>query len=418
MFDDEPGVRTRKRIQTWREPRGWWGFQSPTTGARYDFESFVQTRETTTDRHPTGWAERNKLLGKESVKSLPPKTVLALRRNDYGGFFLTEKQAYECKSTIFGKQFSQGTTVYYSNVPTLGQSDQAITPTSTIWPVLGSADLQELYGLGSTAIAAVMPSQPAESVSTILGELREGLPRLTRRFASLQESANSTASNYIAYEFGVKPMVSDVVSVTRSLQRYDQILAKLERASGDLLHRTYTFQDETSTTQLSSGTAVTWPQPATQVSPGSGVKTTSLISYKKTWFTGAFSFYFERARGAVNQLMTFLQQFGVAPSADTFWNLTPYSWLLDWFANFGDVVFNATYLHQNNQVMNYGYLMQTTILTKRVEWHGGGSHSIQDFTVSRKVRLKASPFGFGLKYDDLDTRQKAILVALGITRAT
>jgi hypothetical protein len=33
-----------------------------------------------------------------------------------------------------------------------------------------------------------------------------------------------------------------------------------------------------------------------------------------------------------------------------------------------------------------------------------------------KQRLPATPFGFGLTFDGLSTKQKAILTALGITR--
>jgi hypothetical protein len=63
--------------------------------------------------------------------------------------------------------------------------------------------------------------------------------------------------------------------------------------------------------------------------------------------------------------------------------------------------------------------MRTSEITHRYEFtpQSGGT-SQQDFTVIRKLRIKASPFGFGLSEEDFTDFQKSILLALGISRAT
>jgi hypothetical protein len=93
---------------------------------------------------------------------------------------------------------------------------------------------------------------------------------------------------------------------------------------------------------------------------------------------------------------------------------------MDWFANYGDVIFNISYLFGNSQVINYAYLMRTVTLTRKIEWGSsstlGGSGL--EFSVVRKMRIRASPFGFGVNESDLSVTQRAILAALGITRVT
>jgi len=39
------------------------------------------------------------------------------------------------------------------------------------------------------------------------------------------------------------------------------------------------------------------------------------------------------------------------------------------------------------------------------------------FVVETKRRIPATPYGFGLKWDEFSSRQKAIIAALGISRS-
>lgn len=114
----------------------------------------------------------------------------------------------------------------------------------------------------------------------------------------------------------------------------------------------------------------------------------------------------------------YLEVLGAAPSVDTFWNLSPFSWLSDWFVNFGDMLGNLSYFHEHGQVMNYGYLMQTTELTRTVEWASRYGTTVESFRNVRKARIKASPFGFGLTWNGFSDFQLSILASLGIQRLT
>lgn len=375
----------------------------------------VQTREECWDSELSLWPTAQYLL---HSRRHPPKLKRRLRRLDLGNEFRLEKQEYKPLTTQFSAQ--AGSSVYYwANIPLVGSGDGNITPANTKFRTLPQYDELALWGLGSTAIKACAPGLPETSLSSTVGELREGLPKLIFRVGSLREAMNTGGSNYLGYHFGIKPLISDIKEITKGIQKMDDTFAKLEDESGRLLHRGFQFDPTFKVTPVSVTTGIrSWPQPALTVAPAAGVRTIVDFDETETWFRGAFSFYFARTRSALGELNAFLGQLGAAPTADTFWNLLPYSWLADWFGNFGDAIFNASYFHDFNRVMNYGYLMQHTKLTRRVEWTSSSGSSTEDFIVERKVRVRASPFGFGVSWESLSDYQLSILAALGITRVT
>jgi hypothetical protein len=380
----------------------------------------IRTHEKTIDKSNTGWALIESLW---RAGKLTTHQKNFWRKQDLGGPFLNERQNYSQIVPFFSKKVRFGSPpnglVYQNNQQVIGFPIGAITPTSTVWPQLSPDDEQELWGMGSTAIKLTAPALPREGVAVFLGELREGLPRLARNLGSLPEIANSSSSNYLGYQFGLRPLLSDIKSISSTIKNMDKELRRLEDQSADLIHRKYSFDDTRDETLIETSTVTAWPGAPSNVHPGTGSRKKFKIEHNKTWFAGAFSYYFPRAREGLSVLRTWLDELGAGVNVDTLYNLTPYTWLMDWFGNFGDVLFNLSYFTQNSQVLNYGYLMRTSEITHRYEFtpQSGGT-SQQDFTVIRKLRIKASPFGFGLSEEDFTDFQKSILLALGISRAT
>jgi len=419
------GLRERSRDQY----QGWiageyWVTPFPTGAEQHvATAASIRTHERTVDKESTGWPLIHAFWKAGRLTNHQKKFW---RKQDLGGPFLNEKQTYTQFCSTFAKEVKIGNQnnylKYYNTQSCLGWPVGNITPTSSVWPTLSPDDEQELWGLGSTAISRVAPVVPKAGLSVFLGELREGIPRLARKFYDLESSANSVSGNYLAYQFGAKPFIRDIKSITGTILNMDRELARLENQSGDLLHRKYSFEDTSSEQFVSASTVNAWPGAPSNVHPGTGLRTEYLLTKEKTWFTGAFSFWFPHVRQGLDELKTYLDVLGAGVNVDTLYNLTPYSWLADWFGNFGDVLFNLSYLQTNSQVVNYGYLMRQSTVTRRFEWQGGttaaGRFSSQDFTVERKMRIKASPFGFGLTDKDLTPFQWSILAALGIQWAT
>jgi hypothetical protein len=100
------------------------------------------------------------------------------------------------------------------------------------------------------------------------------------------------------------------------------------------------------------------------------------------------------------------------------WEVLPWSWLIDWFYNIGDVLNNLTTEVADNQASTYAYIMGHT---KR-KYSMTGTDGIKTASVSRvfeaKVRQKVHPFGLASADSPLSTRQLSILAALGVQRGT
>jgi len=113
--------------------------------------------------------------------------------------------------------------------------------------------------------------------------------------------------------------------------------------------------------------------------------------------------------------------FGLDPAsiATAVYDATPFSWLLDWFANIGDIFDNVRGLVSRGVQMLWGYISETAIRDTYFEyaltWQPTGEvffRSSGFFAQKAIRRIRATPFGFGLSFDSLSASQGATLAAL------
>jgi hypothetical protein len=145
-------------------------------------------------------------------------------------------------------------------------------------------------------------------------------------------------------------------------------------------------------------------------------------------FSGAYSYYFENGSDPIEKLKGYEQRINAllgvrVLTPEVLWELAPWSWLADYFANFGHLASNVTRFSNDGLVMKYGYLMRHSV-SKRiytqngVEFLSGGPGPFAiTLQLERKERVRATPFGFGLNPNSFTTRQWAILAALGLTKS-
>jgi hypothetical protein len=294
--------------------------------------------------------------------------------------------------------------------------------------------------LGTKAIAGCSPSNPTTDLSVAAGELiKEGIPKLigssigALRNMSGRKRRKYLASEYLNYQFGWKPLVDSIMETSMTIVNADKIISSYERDSGRLVRRSYDFPEETTTsisdiavnvspwTYGASGAIIDWPT----LNQGKVVlkQTTST----RRWFRGAFSYYVPPPDGKRNsmarQVILARKTLGLSLTPDVVWNLSPWSWMFDWFFNAGDVLKNWSAWAIDNQVLMYGYLMEHKVQENHYTFIGERTGYVQDqqpptmiFRSESKYRRKATPYGFGLNWDGFSPRQWAILSALGITR--
>ena len=289
----------------------------------------------------------------------------------------------------------------------------------------------QLLGYGATGIARTLPTAPEMSISTSIAELTEGLPSIIGSQLKRGPSAHAVGGEYLNYQFGIAPMISDVQDILRLSKSYQKIIEQFRRDNGRLVRRGCVLAD-TSSTSVSTATNIygymgggKYPL---QTMGYTSKLTTEVKDSTKVWFSGAYKLAYPLALdGALKDITEFNRVYGVIPTAETAWNLVPFSWLADWFTNVGDVVKNASTLGTNNLQLAYGYVMAEDARVYRQYGDYLPTYLYDrprnkpvtldsSFTYRRKRRLKATPFGFSVAFKDLSGSQKAILTALGLSR--
>ncbi|DAD52504.1 TPA_asm: maturation protein [ssRNA phage SRR5467091_11] len=370
-----------------------------------------------------------------------------LGMTDLGGPFFTRKVhltdvTYPCKSWTY-RQFVNEKAIQDGHIlpralPSLGVNVVKGNITGVPYPDPFSTD-QELVALGTTAIANCSPVKPAVDLSQAFAELfREGLPTLIGMKTLKDRGPKALASEYLNFQFGIMPLWRDIQRTAKAIRNADKLLQNLHDNSGKLVRRRFDFPVEIATTEtvIPMGLGKHIPDitdiSAYSIAGGMGgiangtYKVTQTIE-KKRWFKGAFTYHDPGVvdSGKWKRIVADADRvYGLRPNVDTLWNLMPWSWLLDWFGNTGDVLQNVAALTEWGQLLRYGYMMETTTCTttyavngisqSRGPLHGElFSYTLVDVT---KKRVQATPFGFGVEFDSLNLYQTSILAAIGVSR--
>jgi len=346
-----------------------------------------------------------------------------IRDLDLGHHMAQEKVSLSMPKSIRERAWLGGSTYYHYEgvfVPTVtyGQQMQAMAAGRSI-PIpsdLG-ADYLYLVGLGSTAIKKSIPDVPDFSLPRFIGELREGLPKIPGMAVRSERKLRSVGGEYLNYQFGVMPTVSDVQKLIELLF-HPNTKAFIERTL-DKEFRVRKVLDKGSsytTTDLSGSAEMNTVSGFVGTPSGNQRRTQSY----RIWSSVTFKqLQVNRLQSLINDLERQLGM-GVVPTAIDLWNLVPWSWFVDWFTNLNHVITNLSYLEKNGLYLKYGYIMGTfedvTTVTQ-TRSIGGVTHTTTGTAhYVRKYRVGASPFGFGLTWKDFDPFQLSILGALGISR--
>lgn len=353
---------------------------------------------------------------------------------DIGGVFISEKKDVQVSApsvNLYWDNSLADFTRYNGPVPAGGYSIGSVGVPSTE---------SELNVSGATAISRSIPTAPAANVSVMLAEIfREGIPSavgaslLKHRFRDYRD----IGGEYLNVQFGWKPIVADLKSVSKAIVDSERILNQLERDSGKLVRRKFAFPSVTQSSTVNGGATSHWLN--TSGGLPSGMVWNAASSFRHTtftqrrWFSGAFKYHFERPNSRIpmaNAAQKARILLGLDLTPEVVWNLTPWSWMADWVVNAGDVMSNVSRFSRDGLAMQYGYIMEhsswssTYTLTNIAcspYWGCPDNKRIRvsPTTVSTreyKQRYPASPYGFGLTGEDFDPRQWAILGALGISR--
>jgi hypothetical protein len=298
------------------------------------------------------------------------------------------------------------------------QSDPWIHPSQTD---------EELAVLGASLVSKLAPTAPHNSVYTSLGELRnDGLPSIPfLSFLKGGSIAKNAGGEYLNYQFGIAPTISDVKNILETVKKADKLWKQYLRDSGRLVRRRFDMDPEKETVTEILATEP-WIIPVnTSSSHWSSVGPVTAVTEitRKRWFSAAYLYYVDKS--SLAGMEGFLEKanylYGWKPSPSATYNLTAWSWLLDWFTNTGDVIDNVSLYLEDPFLVRWAYIMEETSAVKTISQslvssQGQSVTASMRFTTHIKKRRRVNPFHLGFKGGALNGHQLAILAALGLTK--
>lgn len=322
------------------------------------------------------------------------------------------------------------------------------------WPTSGVVgDIDGLPALpafdpaytGRLLISQAAPTVPQANLLTTAAEvLREGIAIPGRNILDTLRGQSSIlrgiGGEYLNAQFGWLPLVREFQNVLRAVVKNSEIISNFKENSGLVVRRRRGIPIKTSVEQgatnlrtyayiggvpLNTSTyASLWQTPPS----GSGeLVTITKQTSEEIWFSGAFTYYLAPDGDLVDKFKHYGQLanhlLGLRLTPEVIWELTPWSWLVDYFVDVGRALKLASLFSNDGLVLRYGYLMrktsQSVTITGKLPPFVDGTSITLTTTRHRHVksRVKATPYGFGLNPNQFTDRQWAILAALGLSRA-
>jgi len=333
---------------------------------------------------------------------------------------------------------SEGSQYYVGPlVPSIGLPVSQLFPTVPGWDSTKS---------GTTAINDTVPVHPAASVANLVGELaRDGLPTIPgdqlRQSKGYRRSLNGKinqlrgiGSEGLNVVFAWAPLIADVDKILHAVIKGPEILDQYERDSGRNIRRKRSYPPEVGLIEDPRQEYVPRLAGLLQSSDYNGLLKrndayweVSTYKSRQISFSGSYTYALENGSDLMSRLRGYAQKaehlLGLGLTPDVLYNLAPWTWLADWFTDFGDAVSAASAFQRDGLILRYGYIMCHDVLVRQYSLDSTkilrrdfGTLTMT-FRTERKQRVRANPFGFGLEFSDLDERQLGILALLGISNA-
>lgn len=231
----------------------------------------------------------------------------------------------------------------------------------SMFPAFSNADMNSLAW---EILAKTNPSVPSVNIPAYLGELKD-IPGSTRDFG--RSLLRSVAAGYITWRWAVKPLVKDLANLynfQKSVNNRMRLLYLLR--DGRTLRRRCNLSRTSSSyinnVQLNNivyflngtrrvvGRQETWGTAEWKLLPDSKLPTMGYNAlFDKAW-----------------QSTSGIDSYGALAAA---WELTPWSWLVDWFSNVGTCI-NAS---NNSLGLTFGRISLMRTSTTKSEYVASGS---------------------------------------------
>lgn len=342
-------------------------------------------------------------------------------------------------------------------VPTVG-SDSNGVGRRVIDAVQSNKALQgEYYTRG---ILRTRPGRPEASLGQFLAELRDFpsvpgrsllralrgvplrgvVPSIRTEMNYFRRAARASGEEYLNFVFGWKPFVQDLQAFYTLCKGIDASIQKLVDENRKNIRRRTSFGTSTVVVPSVAGAGHgSWNQPMVSCGgysvPPSGTGVTSVSRVTKTttrtWFVAGYRYHIPNTTSWLWKGRAVAALFGAFPTPELLWNVTPWTWLIDWFEDVGSLAGYFSPTAVDALVTRYAFTMRTTRIveecvantrldpaaTSNRQWSGcAGVLRTLRTRVTKQRGTGWAPFGTSQNLPSLNAKQVAILAALGLSR--
>jgi hypothetical protein len=370
---------------------------------------------TTTPMHAYRYAEISEMdgPGRYGYPRFP-------KDRDVGGSFFRRADITLCEGTGVGTVCGQGA---YSKHKYTGMvfSEWIRSPnTGRYWPpnTDGSA-------FGATAYNKMKPTKPTFEAGNAIWEFREVPAQLRQRLS--KDGLKNIADYWLALQFGWKPLLNDIRHMLQFQQKAQKKIAWLLRRNGKPTSAACQLVDDTSDPVMTENIYGS-SQPGfvnqfyLETPTWRRIETVS----DKIWARARFRFWLPPGPADINHNPEMLRRlYGLYCSPQFCWNALPWTWLIDWFSNAGDVLENLDVGVADRLAADWFYVMREKAWdishTNNLKLQHVDGTPVPVSVTSHaksviKTRLKGDPFGFATPSNSLSGMQLSILGSLGLSR--
>lgn len=296
-------------------------------------------------------------------------------------------------------------------------------------------EVHDLTDLGPGLWAAMRPTKPIMDLGVAIAELRD-IPRMLRHAWTSIKSVTALLDNpkglpqwILASEFGWKPLYADLKRTLKLRGEVEKRLNFIKENANKSLHRITPkrpWQPKVTEEVIGEWESDEDDSPICSLSfdsvPESADPSTIPLRFKSslklrttvtTGATGMFRYYWDGDIPDDDYLRARL--LGIVLTERVAWEAMPWSWLIDWFSNAGEVLSNLKDHLDETTVAPIAYAQKHIV--QEYTWtctNGYYTTSVQRI-FDTKIRRKIDPFGLAADVA-LSDIQKVILAALSLTR--
>jgi hypothetical protein len=191
-------------------------------------------------------------------------------------------------------------------------------------------DAPDWSHLKAKALANMNPFKAQTDIPLFLFELRE-FPRMLwdlGRVLQKQVRPSDIPGGYLAYQFGWKPLVSDLKSMldftaqVEKRQNYWRSIIRGEKVKRVIVNDSFDSE---------------WTYTAATTMYGNVVGTVRRTTSEESWYSARLKFL-ESIPDPSDTKEVFRIVYGLRLNPSTIWNAVPWSWMIDYFTNIGDII--------------------------------------------------------------------------------